>query len=308
MAVWTSCHASAQALLSLRRRVERLDLVARVEGGVHLVLHVLVVLAGLERQLDHDVVYDGRAQVEPVRRLDRQADVAQLVLDLDLGDRQRLDPVARPVGPEPPLREGGEGAAQARTCVDEPRLPPEVLEAVAGRRAGELDQALDAGVGDAAQGLGALAALAQPEPLDLGGLVQDHRGVGPLVAPVRHQPDDLLVVGGVDLRRRPHGGDALALSAHDRHDVHALQVVPLEDLLGPRRRRHAQRCYHQRRAVLDHLQDLQRRQGRDRLAGAHAGPDRDALSVQDVVDDQRLVRTGGELLARAHARYFGGGT
>ena len=149
-------------------------------------------------------------------------------------------------------------------------------------------------MGDGAQRLRSLAALAQPERLDLGGLVQHHGLVGPPVAPVGHQPDQLLVVGGVDVGGRPDGLDALLLRPGDDRDVDVLQVGPLQDLRGPRGGRHAQRGHDEHRAVLDQLQAVQRRQGGHRLACAHASPHRAARRVDDVVDDQVLVGPGYE--------------
>ena len=274
--------------------------------GVHVALHVVIEPARPRREVDVDGVDDRLVHAQPVH--DRQADVGQQALDLGLGVGHGVHAVAVEPGAEPPLREAVVGAAEALAGVEEPGLAPEILQPVRRGGAGQVDPPRRLGVGDAAEGPRALGPLPEAEALELGALVGDHGSERPARAGGGQgldQPGGVLVVRG----EQP-GVAFLQLTeqqavpglgvADDRCDLHAGEVVPLRRLGRPRRLRHPQGGEDDPRpAVLAELDGVQRRQGRRRLAGAHAGERRPALQLQLVLDDLELEVPRDEGLAHA---------
>ena len=137
-----------EALDRERRGVDRLELSAVLKLRIHLPLQVPVDALRLRRQVDFDDVLDRLLDVEVVLRPEAHRDVGDGVLNLCLRARLRApDNGLRIRGHalqyEEPVVEGTEAAAEPIAAIDEPELPPKVLDAVRRRRAGELDEAFD---------------------------------------------------------------------------------------------------------------------------------------------------------------------
>ena len=297
-----------QALLRLGRGAHGLDL-GVADHREELALHLPILRAGAGRQLDLDHVDDRVLEIEPVLRVQRQADVSNALLDLGLGvvAGAVVVEVARLHRPEPAVPECAERATQAHAGIQKPGLPPQVLEPVAGRGAGEVDPALDVLVCDLGEGLGTHATLAQAEALELGALIGDDGGEGPgLALEVILEPDQVVVVGGVDRCLLAQGSEALVLAAHDGHNLEPCEVPPLVRLVGPGVTRHPQRGQHQGRAALaPHVvQVVQEGERHHALAHAGLGEDRRARHVGQVLHRQAVVGAGGEGLT--HHRPGGG--
>ena len=219
-----------QQLLRPHGGVGRLDLVLR-ELREHLRLHRHVQLAhrrdevGVDRH--HVRLLDGQ-------RTDRQAYVAQLLLDLTLRVLVRHEAVAVVALAEPPLLEGAERAAQTLALVDEPYLPPQILYTVGRRRPCEADKAAPLSVDHLTQQSCPRASLTQPVRLQAGELVRDHRLERPRIAQLPAEPADVVVIHSVNVGVLSHRTLALLLRAGDDADGQVRQVVPLLDLFGPR--------------------------------------------------------------------------
>ena len=260
----------------------------------HVFFHVVVQRPRLAWQLDVDRVVD---RLLDRQRVDRQADVAQAVLDLLLGIGQRLQAEAVPALREPAVSEGAEGAPQPIALVDEPRLAPEILQAVWVGRPCQADKPVDFAVRDLAQRTGALAALPQAEALEPGQLVSNDGLERPRVAQFLDQPDEVVVVHGVDVGLGVKRRFTLLGTAADRRDAQVLEVVPFGDLVRPRRLGDAQGRQNQHRIhVVDHRQVLEARQRRDGLAAAHGHPQGAArLGVQPLHGRALVVVRGEDL-------------
>ena len=193
----------------------------------------------------------------------------ELVLYLLLGEGQRLYlGVAQRAWDrlEPALFERIEGTPQALTPIQEPRLAPQVLQAVRRWRPGQVYPAIHPAVRHLAQGLGPLGSLSEAKALEPGALVGDHSAERPAVAQMFDKPWQVLIVGGVDGCVALQGPGPGPRIAHDGAHLGSGQVVPLADLIGPGALCYAQGRKDQGRPAIDELQQVQGGEHRDRLA------------------------------------------
>ncbi|MNO88516.1 hypothetical protein D3C76_799690 [compost metagenome] len=192
--------------------------------------------------------------------------------------------------PEPALLKGVVGAPEAITFINEPHLPPKVLEAIRAWRTGQQNDSLDLGVRNPGQCFGAARTLAQPEAFELGSLVDYHCAERPLVAEVFDQPFDLLEVDGVHVCLDAQCRLPILERPADRHHAAMLEVVPLLVLLRPSGARNAKwRDDKDRVDILGQRQVFQRSGRADGLAQAHPGPHGDTLGRVDRRHDQVLI-------------------
>ena len=141
--------------------------------------------------------------------------------------------------------------------------------------------------------------------LETAQLVDDHDREGPLAAQIIHQPDDVLPVDDVDVRRGGQSLLPLLGGSHDAGDAQVVQVLPLGRLLAPGVLRHALRSDDQDRPRLQAVveQQVDGGQGGDRLARTHAPEEGTGRVVDDPVDASLLVRVGCEVHSRPSSRY-----
>ncbi len=292
--------AQLETLLRSCGRVERLGF-AVLHHREHFLFHLAVFGAGLGRQINEAGHMHGRVKIEVIGRVNTQTHVRQCGLDLLACELQRRGTEAVGAALEPALSKSRVGAAKSFTCIDEPRLAVQVLEAVRCWRAGQLNHALDFRVCNLRKCRRAYPALLQTEGLQLAGLV-DHDGTErPTLAVLFHQPGQILEVDGVDGGVIAQRGAAFGFGTDDGHNVDVPHGLPLPRLVGPRVPRHDQRRNHQRGHGLTCKHErIECEEGSRGLARAHVRPYRAARQVDNVVYHALLIRTGHEVAEGVH--------
>ena len=212
------------ALVDVEGAVGHLEALGHLDGRVDcldtelgdlresVALHVLVQRTRRRRQVDLNRVEDRLVHRQPRHG---QADVLQRPLDLALRVRHGLH--AEPViaRAKPAVLKGAEGAAEALATVEEPRLAPQILQPVCAGRAGQADETRHLAVRHAAQCACALAALPDAEGLQARQLVGHDRLERPRIAERLDEPDEVVVVRRVDVRRRVKRRQTLLRRADD---------------------------------------------------------------------------------------------
>ena len=123
---------------------------------------------------------------------------------------------------EEALPECGDVPSEPFAAVQQIELRPEIRQTVWRGGSGQLDKAGDVRL-DPRQRLETL----RPMVLEAARFVNDHHIEPPVVPQVIDQPDDVLAVDNVHVRRRTDRPDPLLLAAEDEGEPQVPEVLPL---------------------------------------------------------------------------------
>lgn len=185
--------------------------------------------------------------------------------------------------------------AKALAFVQEPELSPEIEEPVRGGCPCELYEELGT-PRHGAKGLGTGPTRAGAEALQARGLIGDDDVERPVAVELLDQPGEGLVVDAVDVGLLIERLLPLRLRAVEDGDAHVGEVLPLGDLIRPRRYGHTERGEDQRGAYafyrLEKVDGVERRTG---LTHAHRAPAGASRIGQYVINYAPLIRARCEL-------------